>query len=86
MKTKVKKTSDRPEQVTLNDVVAETKPKSVSDGQLIRAWEDYQQKAFFWRAMFLLQLPVAVFALVFAGVVFINRNITLNVPRSPLPG
>ncbi len=72
--------------VDLKDLIESTKTDTKKDGDLIRRWEDALQKANFWRAMFLLQLPVSVFALVLAAVIFINRNITLNVPKAPLPG
>lgn len=71
---------------SINRLVEDTKPQEKADGDLIRKWEDYLHKANFWRSMFLLQIPVTVFALIFASIIFLNRNITLNVPKAPLPG
>ncbi|MEM4379914.1 MAG: hypothetical protein QXL01_04420 [Thermoplasmatales archaeon] len=74
------------ETASVREILDYTKPSSKHEGNLIRAWEDYQHKANFWRSLFLVQIPVTVIALAFAAVIFINRNITLNVPKNPLPG
>ncbi|MCS6893075.1 MAG: hypothetical protein NZO16_00665 [Deltaproteobacteria bacterium] len=73
--------------LTVKKILDNTKNiNSKADGQLIHAWQDFQKKADFWRSMFLIQLPLSVFALVFASVIYINRNITLHVPKNPAPG
>lgn len=77
--------AEKPE--SLKDLIQATKPdQNKKDGDLIRVWENYLEKAYFWRALFFLQIPITIFALALASVIFINRNITLNVPPVPKPG
>jgi hypothetical protein len=55
-------------------------------GDTIRVWESYREQAGMWRALALLQVPVAALSLVFALVTWTNRKTILNVPPKPLPG
>jgi len=72
---------------SLKDLIQATNPEqNKKEGDLIKVWENYLEKAYFWRALFFLQIPITIFALVLASVIFINRNITLNVPAVPKPG
>ncbi|NDC38645.1 MAG: hypothetical protein EBZ48_11415 [Proteobacteria bacterium] len=52
----------------------------------IRVWESYREQAGMWRAIALLQIPVALLSMVFALVTWTNRKTILNVPPKPLPG
>lgn len=57
-----------------------------SDNDTVRLWENYREQALLWRALALLQIPATLIALVFALVMWINRETILNVPAKPLPG
>ena len=52
----------------------------------IRLWENYREQAALWRAISLLQIPVSFLALVFALVMWLNRETKLVVPHPPAPG
>lgn len=56
------------------------------ENDTVRLWENYREQALLWRALALLQIPVTIITLIFAGVIWMNRDITLNVPSQPLPG
>ena len=56
------------------------------ENDTFKLWENYREQALLWRALALLQIPVTIVALIFAGVIWLNRDITLNVPSKPLPG
>jgi len=57
-----------------------------ADNDTVRLWENYREQALLWRALALLQIPSTLIALVFALVMWINRETILNVPAKPLPG
>jgi hypothetical protein len=56
------------------------------ESDTIKLWESYRDQAHLWRALALLQIPTTLFALIFSIILWNNRQITLNVPREPLPG
>jgi hypothetical protein len=75
--------------------VTETIREKVSDTQLsagrdksdtLRLWENYKDQSLMWRSLFLLQVPTTVCALIFAGIMWSTREITLTVPSKPMPG
>ena len=72
------------------EIETPAKKSVVSDGRrdsdTIRVWEGYREQANLWRAITLIQVPATAAALIFAAVIWINRTVTLNVPRQPLPG
>jgi hypothetical protein len=57
-----------------------------SGNDTVRLCENYRERALLWRALALLQIPAILIALVFALVMWINRETILNVPPKPLPG
>ena len=52
----------------------------------IRLWENYKDQALLWRSLALLQIPTTLITLVFSLILWHTRQITLQVPREPLPG
>jgi hypothetical protein len=52
----------------------------------IRLWENYKDQALMWRSLALMQIPATAIALLFALVLWVTREITLQVPSKPLPG
>lgn len=68
----------------LIDQAAVSQPKREND--TIRLWESYRDQALLWRSLALLQIPATLVAVLFAWVMWANREITLDVPAKPLPG
>lgn len=60
--------------------------ESKSDNDTVRLWENYREQALLWRALALFQIPATCIALIFAIIIFHNRETVLNVPARPLPG
>jgi hypothetical protein len=60
--------------------------KSKSEADTLRLWELYQDQAYLWRAIALLQIPATLLLLIFAMWVYGNRTIMLNIPQKPAPG
>jgi hypothetical protein len=57
-----------------------------SKNDTIRLWENYKDQALMWRSLALIQIPATFIALLFASVLWLTREITLQVPSKPLPG
>ena len=60
--------------------------ESKNDNDTVRLWENYREQALLWRALALFQIPATCIAIVFAIIIFHNRETILNVPARPLPG
>lgn len=52
----------------------------------VKVWERYREKAHFWRAIALLQSPLAVVALLVALSMYFSGDTIVEVPERPQPG
>lgn len=59
---------------------------SRGENDTLRLWENYRDQALLWRALALLQIPATLILVIFAFYLWGSQEITLNVPRNPLPG
>lgn len=56
------------------------------ENDTIRLWENYRDQSSMWRSLTLLQIPATTIAILFAGLMWMTRSVTLEVPSKPLPG
>lgn len=68
-------------------LVGETKFREARNtSDTVKVWENYREQAMLWRALALLQIPATFIALLFAMLMWVDSEVTLNVPPKPLEG
>ena len=60
--------------------------ESRQEADTFKLWESYREQATMWRVIALVQMFGSFLLICFAFYVYSTREITLHVPRQPLPG
>jgi len=69
------------------NLIRETKVgESRRESDTIRLWENYRDQALLWRSLALLEIPTTLTCIIFAMILYYNRQTIINVPPKPLPG
>lgn len=70
----------------ISKLMRDSSVTTTSGSDTIKLWESYRDQAVLWRAIALLQLPTTFILGVMSVSLWYFADVTLNVPRKPLPG
>ncbi|MCI5066191.1 hypothetical protein MRY87_10740 [bacterium] len=59
---------------------------SKGENDTFRLWESYREQAMLWRVIALAQMIGSILLIIFVFYLYSTREVTLHVPRQPLPG